>query len=155
MAKWRADYETSLKAPNGWLSVAGLFWLRDGVNVVGSDPQSDVITPAGTPKRAGVLRFAGGKVAFEPQAGAGIAAKGELKPDISGHPDVFRIGAVSLTVIVRGPKTGVRMRDPNAETSAQFHRQSSGIRPIPLGASKRSGSLIRSRKKSPSRTSSA
>jgi uncharacterized protein (DUF1684 family) len=120
VAKWRSDYEASLKAPNGWLSVAGLFWLRDGVNVVGSDSQSDVITPAGTPKRAGVLRFAGGKVTFEPQAGTGIVTRGELKSDVSGHPDVIRIGAVSLTIVVRGPKTGVRMRDPNAETRRTF-----------------------------------
>ena len=126
VAKWRADYEASLKAPYGWLSVAGLFWLHDGANVVGSDPKSDVVTPAGTPKRAGVLRFAGGKTTFEPQAGAGVligdkpAGKAELKPDVSGHPDVIRIGAVSLTVIVRGPKTGVRMRDPNAETRRTF-----------------------------------
>ena len=31
-ARWRADYEASLKAPGGWLSVAGLFWLHEGDN---------------------------------------------------------------------------------------------------------------------------
>lgn len=114
IAKWRADYEASLKAPDGWLSVAGLFWLHEGVNVVGSDPASDVITPAG------VLRLARGKVMFEPQPGSGILTKGELKPDDPGPPDVLRIGAVSLTIIERGPKTGVRMRDPNAGTLRNF-----------------------------------
>ena len=120
VARWRADYEASLKAPNGWLSVAGLFWLHDGANVVGSDPRSDVITPAGTPRRAGVLRFSGGQVSFEPRPGTGILTRGQLKPDISGHPDVIEVGSVSLTVIVRGPKTGVRLRDPNAETRRNF-----------------------------------
>ena len=65
IAKWRADYEADLKAPNGWLSVAGLFWLHAGDNIVGSDPQSDVVLPAGAPKRAGVMKLAGGKVTFE------------------------------------------------------------------------------------------
>src|SRR5665213_3382093 len=52
--KWRADYEAGLKAPGGWLSVAGLFWLHEGGNLVGSDPQSEIVLPAGTPARAGV-----------------------------------------------------------------------------------------------------
>src|ERR1700735_5092654 len=82
-AKWRADYEASLKAPNGWLSVAGLFWLHAGDNVVGSDPQSDVVLPAGAPKRAGVLKLAGGKVTFETR---------QLKSDAAGEPDVVKIG---------------------------------------------------------------
>jgi hypothetical protein len=45
--KWRADYEAGLKAPGGWLSVAGLFWLHEGENSVGSDPLSEIVLPAG------------------------------------------------------------------------------------------------------------
>src|ERR1700723_2233081 len=65
ITKWRADYEASLKAPNGWLSVAGLFWLHEGANQLGSDPQSDVVLPASAPKQAGVLNLNGGKVTYE------------------------------------------------------------------------------------------
>lgn len=110
-AKWRADYEASLKAPDGWLSVAGLYWLHAGDNVLGSDPQSDVVLPPGGPKKAGVLRFQDGKVTWQNR---------QLKTDASGHPDVVKIGSVSLTIIERGDKTGVRMRDPNAETRRDF-----------------------------------
>jgi hypothetical protein len=110
-AKWRADYEASLKAPNGWLSVAGLFWLHAGDNIVGSDPQSDVVLPAGTPKRAGVLKLAGSKVSFE---------KRLLKSDAAGKPDVVNIGDLAMTIIERGDKIGVRLKDPNAETRRDF-----------------------------------
>jgi uncharacterized protein (DUF1684 family) len=110
-AKWRAAYESSLKAADGWLSVAGLFWLHEGDNVLGSDAQSDVVLPAGGPKRAGVLHLGGGKVTFQNRV---------LKSDISPHPDVVKIGDVSLTIIERGGKTGVRLRDPNAETRREF-----------------------------------
>lgn len=115
-AQWRAAYEASLKAPDGWLSVAGLFWLHEGDNVLGSDAQSDVVLPAGGPKRVGVLRFVGGeagggKVTFQNRV---------LKSDISAHPDVVKIGDVSLTIVERGGKTGVRLRDPNAETRREF-----------------------------------
>jgi uncharacterized protein len=110
-AKWRADYEASLKAPNGWLSVAGLFWLHTGDNVVGSDPQSDVVLPASAPKRAGVLKFADGKVTFDNRP---------LKSDAAGKPDVVKIGDVAMTIIERGGKTGVRLKDPNAQTRREF-----------------------------------
>jgi uncharacterized protein (DUF1684 family) len=126
LAKWRTEREASLKKPDGWLSVSGLFWLHEGANMVGSDPKADVVTPAGTPERAGLLRFAGGKTIFEPQTGAGAligdkpARRMELKADVTNHPDVIKIGDVTLTLIVRGPKTGVRMRDPNADTRRNF-----------------------------------
>lgn len=110
-AKWRADYEAALKAPNGWLSVAGLFWLHEGDNAVGSDPQSDVVLPAGGPVRAGTFHLAKGKVTWQ---------KRQLRSDDPGPPDVVRIGSVSLTVISRGDKVGVRLRDPNAETRRNF-----------------------------------
>jgi hypothetical protein len=109
--KWRADYEASLKAPNGWLSVAGLFWLHTGDNIVGSDPQSDVVLPAGAPKRAGVFKLAGGKVTFENR---------QLKSDAAEKPDVVKIGDLAITIIERGDKIGVRLKDPNAETRRDF-----------------------------------
>ena len=68
--KWRSERETKLKAPDGWLSVAGLFWLHEGANVVGSDPQSDVVLPASAPKRAGVLDFRSGQVRYQPASGS-------------------------------------------------------------------------------------
>jgi hypothetical protein len=116
MQKWRADREASLRKPDGWLSVAGLFWLHEGANVVGSDAQSDVVLPAGSPKRAGVLRYEAGKVMFEPAAGAKVA----MKPDDPGPPDVAHIGDVSFTIINRGGKMGARLRDPNAATRRNF-----------------------------------
>ena len=30
--KWRSDEETDLKKETGWLTVAGLFWLKEGIN---------------------------------------------------------------------------------------------------------------------------
>lgn len=116
--KWRADYEASLKAPNGWLSVAGLFWLHEGANVVGSSPQSDVALPPGTPSRAGVLQLKNRKVTFQPVGKP--AGNSELKSDITEHPDTLRIGDAALTIIDRGGKIGVRIRDPNAETRRDF-----------------------------------
>ena len=32
IAAWHAKREASLKAEDGWLSLAGLFWLHEGAN---------------------------------------------------------------------------------------------------------------------------
>jgi uncharacterized protein (DUF1684 family) len=106
--QWRADYEAGLKAPDGWLSVAGLFWLHEGDNAVGSDPQSEIVLPAGTPAHAGILKFQNGAVTFGGKT---------LKPDSN---DVVKFGDVSMTIIARGGKTGARLRDPHSETVRDF-----------------------------------
>ena len=38
IADWRAQREAKLKAEDGWLTVVGLTWLKEGVNRVGSNP---------------------------------------------------------------------------------------------------------------------
>ena len=125
-ADFRADREARLKQPDGWLSVAGLFWLHDGDMVVGSDPQSDVVLPAGAPRRAGTLHMQGGVVTLDPAKGAGILVNGKpavkmaLKPDTDKQTDVVQAGKIMLTIIKRGEKTGVRMRDPDAATRLNF-----------------------------------
>ena len=98
--KWRADYEASLKAPDGWLSVAGLSWLHDGANTIALPNHQTAL-----------LDLRNGKVTYE---------KRVLKSDITEHPDVLKFGNVTLTVIERGGKTGVRLRDPDAETRRDF-----------------------------------
>lgn len=124
--RFRAEYETSLKAPNGWLSVSGLFWLHQGANAMGSDAKADVVLPAGTPARAAILRVSAGKVTLEPEPRAGMllngkpASKALLAADVSGKPDRMQLGEVVLTIIDRDGKPGVRMRDPNAETRRNF-----------------------------------
>src|SRR5215831_4917859 len=111
--KWRVDYETGLKAPGGWLSVAGLFWLHDGENRIGSDPASDVVLPSGTPARAGILTLHDGAVVFRPASGAAKL----LKPD---SDDALSFNEASVTIIRRGGKTAARLRDPNAPARREF-----------------------------------
>jgi hypothetical protein len=36
MQNWRDDYEANLKRDDGWLTVAGLFWLKKGDNGFGT-----------------------------------------------------------------------------------------------------------------------
>ena len=124
--QWRAAYEYGLTAPEGWLSVAGLFWLHEGANSAGSDPHSDVRLPATAPVHVGVFRLEHGAVTWLPARGAAT----RVEPDTSIRPTVISIGDLSLTAIRRGSKTGIRLRDPNAPARRNF-KQTAWFPPEP------------------------
>ena len=125
---WRADRETRLKADGGWLTLAGLFWLKEGPNGFGSDPAGDIVLPEGSaPPKAGVFDLKDGQVtvALHPGASGRIAGKTvaglvTLRPDSSGSPDVLEMGALSLTVIERGGRLGIRLKDRNSPVRKAF-----------------------------------
>src|SRR5439155_43495 len=83
--KWRQGREARLKAEDGWLSLTGLSWLKDGTNIVGSDPRSDVVLPAGkAPARLGTIELRTGKAHWKPEAGAAVLINGKA----AGESDV-------------------------------------------------------------------
>jgi uncharacterized protein len=50
--KWKAEQVDDLK--QNWLPLAGLFWLKPGVNNFGTAPENAVVFPKG-PTHAGEL----------------------------------------------------------------------------------------------------
>jgi len=127
--KWRQAREERLKADTGWLTLAGLFWLKDGPNTVGADPSSDVVLPGDSgASRAGVIVFDGSQAAFSVAAGVRAKMGGRtlerprviLRSDASSRPDVVELGPVSFYVIQRGDRYGVRVKDKNAAARRDF-----------------------------------
>lgn len=128
--QWRMQREATLKSDQGWLTVAGLFWLHEGDNPAGADSNAVVALPAGA-KSIGSFRFEGGSIAFHPAAGAAIYLNGNpikgpvaLKLD----SDVLSYLDLSMFVIKRGARYAVRMRDKNS----QMRREFSGLRWYPV-----------------------
>jgi uncharacterized protein (DUF1684 family) len=112
IAEWHRAREAGLRRDGGWLTVTGLFWLREGPNTFGLDPSRDIALPDG-PARAGVLTLRSGKVTL---SGNGPAR--ELRPDSA---DFVKVGRLSLFLIKRGDKYGVRLKDPESAYLRQFH----------------------------------
>src|SRR5687767_7600482 len=115
---WRQARETRLRGDDGWLTVAGLFWLKEGENRAGSESGAQVVLPArSAPARAAILRVNKGKVTIEPAAGVPIqlggkpVAKQELRSDLPGPPDVLVLGQLKFFVIERNGKLAIRLRD--------------------------------------------
>ena len=121
--RWRERRETALRAPYGWLSVAGLFWLREGSNPLGSDPSNSVVLPRGAaPAHAGEFVLRDGKITVQTPSGTRT-----LRPDTG---DFVAFGAVRLSLIHRGGRYGIRMRDPQS----QYRREFSGLRWFPVNS---------------------
>jgi uncharacterized protein (DUF1684 family) len=125
---WRQEREARLKADGGWLTVAGLFWLKEGPNRFGTDPAGDIVLPEGSaPARAGVFELKAGQVTVSLVGGASGRIGGKvvsgamaMRPDTSGSPDVLETGALGMNVIKRGDRFGIRLKDKNSAARRGF-----------------------------------
>jgi uncharacterized protein len=127
LEQWKAKRLANLKGEDGWLSLIGLFWLKEGENRFGSDPTGEIVLPDGkTPALAGTLRLAAGKVTLDARPDAKITSKGqpvatlELKSDEGGEPTVLELGSLSFNVVKRGDRLGLRVRDRENPARAEF-----------------------------------
>lgn len=127
---WRAKRATSLQAPEGWLSLIGLDWLREGDNSFGADADNRIQIGAKIPGHVGVVRVAKGIVRLLPPAGGfpqdcqvdGQAAKEQdLVSDDADKPSKLTVGTISVIVINRDGRFALRIKDPQAPTRTGFH----------------------------------
>jgi len=122
---WRAERLERLKAPNGWLSLIGLDWLKDGKNKVGSAKDNDIVLTAG-PAHLGVVTLKGGKASIELDAKADATIDGkkqksaELLDDSHEKPTTVAFGTASFYVIDRNGKKALRVKDSEAATRKNF-----------------------------------
>ena len=123
--RWRAARQRSLVSPDGWLSLAGLFWLHEGRNRVGSDPTADVVLPGG-PSTVGWIEVRGKQVSFHAENHATVTHGGEavgsmaLEDDRTGPPTRLAVGGVTFHLIDREGRLAVRVRDPESPARHSF-----------------------------------
>ena len=135
IAQWQHEREARLKADDGWLTLAGLSWLKEGFNTFGSDPGNRIVLPTGSAAgRAGVFEFHGGKTVIRMEGGAHATLAGktvttqELRPDQPGPADVVALGDLTLQVIERGGRYGIRVKDKNSKVRKEF----AGLKSFPV-----------------------
>jgi hypothetical protein len=116
--KWRADRIARLTADDGWLTVVGLSWLKEGNNAVGASPSNEIVFPAGkSPLELGRIRVTRGKAHLDVAPGVEVTHDGkkvrslDLASDETGQPTAVRHGTLSFFLIRRGEKLGVRVKD--------------------------------------------
>lgn len=123
---WRQKREAGLKADGGWLTVAGLFWLKEGVIRFGSAPGSDILLPGSAPGTAGRFEVKGHEVWVRFAEGVEGSVDGtpmkaaQLHADSSGKAEVVSLGPLRMHVIERGGRLAIRLKDMNAAARRAF-----------------------------------
>ncbi len=115
--KWRQERLQRLKAEDGWLNLAGLYWLEQGKNTIGSAISSDVKFPGKAPSRIGTVVLKEGELRFESEENVKVTHKGkpvqsiELRTDQQGNPTKLRHESLKWYIIKRNDRYGIRLRD--------------------------------------------
>ncbi len=124
--KWRADHETELKSENGWLTVAGLFWLKDGANTIGAGADFDIELTENFKGKFGEISFQNGKAILKVENGVEALTDGktvseiELASDEKGKPSVIQTGSQTFYLIKRESRFGIRLKDKNSKERVNF-----------------------------------
>jgi uncharacterized protein (DUF1684 family) len=127
---WRAQRVARLQAPEGWLSLIALGWLKEGDNSFGSAQDSRVQIAGKGPTHIGMVRLEKGTLRLLPPAEGfpkellvdGQPAKEQaLRPDDADNPSKLTIGTITIIVIHRDDQFALRVKDLQAPTRTGFH----------------------------------
>ncbi len=123
---WQISRNRDIKSPKGWLTLVGLHWLQEGRNVIGSDPNSDVVFPDIAAKKVGDLYLNKGELYFKAFGESYISKnnkgfrEGAMFSDASRVPTELSYKSLYFYVIRRGIKFGLRVKNTLAEKRFAF-----------------------------------
>lgn len=126
--KWRQEREANLKKETGWLTVAGLSWLKEGTNTVGAGEKFDVrLTENFKQGKFGEIEFKDGVATLKVEKGVeaqtdgkNISAPVDLVSDEKGKPREIRTGTQTFFLIKREERFGIRLKDSESEARRNF-----------------------------------
>jgi uncharacterized protein len=127
--EWRADRARKLSAPDGWLTLVGLEWLKPGKNAIGLAADNQIVLKGNSPEHLAILEVDGAQVRVLPPTGGfppflyldGKAAiEGPLRTDDDPAPSLLSTDNLSLVVLHRGDRFAVRIKDAQSPTRSAF-----------------------------------
>ena len=124
---WQAKRRESIAGTNGWTTLVGRYWLAEGTNFAGTYPTNHAVLPRDRAAASiGAFVRQGRLVRFEAAPGVVATVDGgpvrtvALLSDRDQPATVLRLGRLSFSVIERGERLGLRVRDPDAPARRQF-----------------------------------
>ena len=115
--EWRQGRLERLLQPTGYLTQVGLFWIEEGAYTVGSRESSDIRVPGTADADVGDIVVNGTDVRLTVNDGVTVTHEGTAVSDILLPPDsseayvMVEHGSIAWSVIERGGKLAIRVRD--------------------------------------------
>lgn len=127
IVKWRTNHETELKSENSWFSLAGLFWLKEGVNTIGRGEKFDIqLTENFKGEKFGEILFQNGVAALKVEKGVEAINSDRqiseiiLVSDENQKQTIIQTGSQSFYLIKRENRFGIRLKDKNSLSRLNF-----------------------------------
>ncbi|MGB5848239.1 MAG: DUF1684 domain-containing protein [Ignavibacteriaceae bacterium] len=118
--QWHQKRIERLKDENGWLTLVGLHWLKEGDNIFGSDKNNDIVFPENAPQNIGKIILKDSVITLNVNEEVNVTNEGKsikeinLEHDLTGNPTILDLGSFRWYIIKRGDRCGIRLRDINA-----------------------------------------
>lgn len=134
--QWQQKRIEGLKREDGWLNLAGLFWLKEGENTIGGSDKNAINFPKEhSADFVGKVILKEGKISFVAAKGAKVTLdnqevnNAEVFP-YQGKPIVLAHQSLRWFIIQRGDKYAIRLRD----LESPFLKSFTGIPTFPIDA---------------------
>ena len=124
--QWRERADASLRRDNGWLTLAGRYVMKPGVNTFGTGEKNDIVFPKGLgPERMGTIDVQPGKVTLKLEPGFTMKKDGqEFTERVMGtaldNRDWVSNGRVAFHIIEREGRYVLRLADNESEVRKAF-----------------------------------
>jgi len=125
--KWRANRAEEIGAPGGWLTIAGMEWLKGGANSVGTSKDNQIQLHVQAPDHICLITVNDKTVelhatldGFPPDLTVDGEAAKEGPLDTGANPSVINWHGVSMSVVDRGGHYALRVKDADSPTRAGF-----------------------------------
>jgi uncharacterized protein (DUF1684 family) len=127
LEQWRKQRIANLTSETGWLTLVGLYWLKNGDNTFGRAPTNRIVLDhASLAATTGTFTVKDGAVTFTARPDATVTHEGKridsiaMTPDTAGKPTTLASGSLRFFVIERTGRLGVRVRDVDHPARKSF-----------------------------------
>jgi len=115
--KWQHDRIEGLKARDGWLNLAGIYWLQEGKQSFGSHPSNDIVFPDKALPFIGTITLKDEVAHIQVNKEAELYYQNErltelaLSYDSSATPSYITHGDLAWYIMMRHHSLAIRLRD--------------------------------------------
>jgi len=119
--QWRARKYDNRVGENGWLALAGLGWLKEGRNLIGSNPMCEIVLPERAPTFLGIIELKGRSARLQvaegvkAQVNGKSVAKAILKSSREAKPSFITWNDLRMVIHEHADKYAIRIWDNQRE----------------------------------------